>query len=142
MLIRTLLMNLMSKKKKHPDINCPFCDSPAEWVSHSEIYGRIYNQAAHMIWLCRQCDAYVGCHNNTKQPLGQMANAHMRKARKLTKELFIKVCLNGQWKCDKHLKESAYCWLARELDITRHECHFGDFTVERCREAYRILQKV
>jgi len=71
-----------------------------------------------------------------------MANAHMRKARKLTKKLFINKCLMGVWKCDKHLKESAYCWLAREMNITRAQCHFGDFTVEQCRDAYRILLKV
>jgi len=133
----------MGKKKKHPDVICPFCDSPAEWVSHAEIYnGKVYNEKAHMIWLCRQCDAYVGTHQNSKRPLGQMANAHMRKARKMTKELFINKCLMGNWNCNAILKNAAYAMLADRMGISTDACHFGDFTVEQCREAWVILAKI
>lgn len=129
-------------KGKNIKVTCPFCDQPAEWVSHAEIYGKVFNKDAHMIWLCRPCDAYVGTHQNSKRPLGQMANAHMRRARKLTKELFINKCLMGNWKCNKTLKSAAYAMLADRMGITVDECHFGDFTVEQCRDAYRILQKI
>lgn len=52
---------------------CPYCKRPAKWVENKEIYGKNYGKS-YMMWLCKPCDAYVGCHNNTKEPLGTLAN--------------------------------------------------------------------
>lgn len=37
---------------------CPYCGKPTEYVDSSVIYGRSYG----MIYLCRDCRAYVGVH--------------------------------------------------------------------------------
>lgn len=120
---------------------CPYCDKKAEWVENKEIYGKNYGKS-YMIWLCRDCDAYVGCHKNSRKPLGRLADAKTRNARKLTKNLFIEKCLNGNWKCEKNLKVSAYHWLSSQLGITREQCHFGDFDIEMCRKVYRVLLNI
>jgi hypothetical protein len=63
-------------------MNCSYCGRPAEWVPNSEVYGRNYGKS-YMIWLCRPCDAYVGCHNNTKNPKGRLfANRPLHAARR------------------------------------------------------------
>ena len=40
---------------------CPYCGKPTEFVDSSVIYGRSYG----MIYLCRDCRAYVGVHKGT-----------------------------------------------------------------------------
>ena len=56
---------------------CPYCNKPAKWVQNKEIYGRNYGKS-YMAWWCKPCDAYVGCHNNTKDPLGKIADRETR----------------------------------------------------------------
>ena len=63
-------------------MNCNHCNQEAEWVENKEVYGKNYGQS-YMIWLCRPCDAYVGCHNNTKTPKG---NFLAKAKRSLPKE--------------------------------------------------------
>lgn len=41
---------------------CPYCGKPTEFVDSSVIYGRSYG----MIYLCRDCRAYVGVHKGTR----------------------------------------------------------------------------
>ena len=57
---------------------CPYCGKPTEYVDSSIIYGRSYG----MIYLCRDCRAYVGVHKGTDQALGRLANAELREAKK------------------------------------------------------------
>ena len=59
---------------------CPYCKEQAEWVENKEIYGRNYGKS-YMVWLCKKCNAYVGCHKNTKEPLGTLANKELRDLR-------------------------------------------------------------
>ena len=126
--------------KKHKDPICPYCKTKAQWVSHSEIYnGKVFNEKAHMIWLCKPCDAYVGCHQNTKQPLGTIVNAATRRARKLTKEAFIKNYLRGNWNCKPVMKNMAYETLAERMGISKKKCHFAMFDIETCRKAWKVI---
>lgn len=57
---------------------CPYCGRSTEYVDSSVIYGRSYG----MIYLCRDCRAYVGVHKGTDQALGRLANAELREAKK------------------------------------------------------------
>jgi hypothetical protein len=41
---------------------CPYCNQESQFVDSSVIYGKSYG----MIYLCSDCDAYVGCHNEIK----------------------------------------------------------------------------
>lgn len=57
---------------------CPYCGRPTEFVDSSVIYGRSYG----MIYLCRDCRAYVGVHKGTDQALGRLEMQNYGKPRK------------------------------------------------------------
>ncbi len=59
---------------------CPYCDREAPWVENKELYRKNYGKS-YMCYYCKLCDAYVGCHNNTREPLGTMANRELRALR-------------------------------------------------------------
>ena len=61
-------------------MNCPYCGKEAEWCENSRIYGKNYG-ASYMCYFCEPCNAYVGCHQNTRKPLGTMANKELREMR-------------------------------------------------------------
>lgn len=75
----------MTAKKTGPP--CPYCNSPTEFIDSKRVYGRWYG------WLLActrypQCDAYVGCHGESKNPLGRLANAELRAAKKAAHAAF------------------------------------------------------
>lgn len=110
---------------------CNYCNKPAVWVQNKEIYGVNYGRS-YMVWLCRPCDAYVGCHSNTRRSLGTLANRRLRALRKTAKDLFIDKKLGGTWKCNHTLKNSAYWWLKTKFGLREDEAHFGMFNEEMC----------
>lgn len=59
---------------------CPYCDKLCLWCDNSEIYGKNIGKS-HKIWLCKDCNAYVHCHNNTMIPMGELANKELRDLR-------------------------------------------------------------
>lgn len=77
---------------------CPYCGKPTEYVDSSVIYGRSYG----MIYLCRDCKAYVGVHKGTDQALGRLANAELREAKKEAHFYFDQIAktslINKIWK--------------------------------------------
>lgn len=108
-------------------MNCPYCGKSAEWVENKEIYGRNYGKS-YMCYLCKSCDAYVGCHENSRKPLGRMANRELREWRKKAKNMFIAEKI-GDWK-NKPKKKESYAWLK---NLMGKEFHFGDSTIEECK---------
>lgn len=61
-------------------MNCPYCSKLAIWCENKEIYGKNYGKS-YMVYLCKDCDAYVGCHKNSEIPLGTMATRELRTLR-------------------------------------------------------------
>lgn len=62
---------------------CPYCGGSSELVSDEVIYGA--GRSFGMIYRCsnvQHCDAYVGANDETKEPLGTLANASLREFRK------------------------------------------------------------
>ena len=112
-------------------MKCPYCKQEAEWVENKEVYGVNYGRS-YMIWLCRDCDAYVGCHKNTKKAYGSLANKHLRHLRVEAKNLFIQKFLGGDWHCPKHVKEKAYAHIKGYLGRSKNRTHFGKFREETC----------
>ena len=116
------------------DIRCPYCNEPAELTDSAEIYNGV---SYGMIWLCRPCHAYVGTHKNSKThaPLGRLANAELREAKKLAHLFFDRL-----WKSDSMKRKEAYQWLADKLDIPVKSCHIGMFDVEQCNKVVRLCR--
>lgn len=67
---------------------CPYCGFDVKFSSKSDIiYGRDYG----VIYLCSNypsCDAFVGCHNGTKNSLGRLANKELREKKKIAHYYF------------------------------------------------------
>jgi hypothetical protein len=89
------------------------------------------------VWACLPCDAWVGCHRNSKRhaPLGRLANRELRIAKMEAHAAFdplwrAKVDRDG---CSKQAaRGAAYRWLAEQLQIDRAACHIGMFDEELC----------
>lgn len=104
-------------------MKCPYCGKDAEWVENKAVYGKNYGKS-YMIWLCRDCDAYVGCHNNTKEPLGTMANARLRKAR-----IEAHNAIDPLWKSGKVKRNHVYGLLHKMFG---KEIHIGNSDLSLC----------
>ena len=126
----------MTLRKEIETPRCQYCNDDAQWVENKEIYGRNYGKS-YMVWLCKKCDAYVGCHNNTKKPLGMLANKELREARKQAKNLFISKKLEDDWK-NKQLRAKGYDWLKT---IFNKEFHFGESTINECKLVIKTLRR-
>ncbi len=124
---------------------CPYCQGRAQLVSSKEVYnGRDYGP----IYLCRPCDAWVGCHKGMTKPLGRLANAELRKWKIAAHDAFDPIW-RRRW-IRKHSEDpkykkgmargGRYKKLAELMGIPRAECHIGMFDVEQCRLTVEICQ--
>lgn len=105
-------------------MNCPYCDNLALWCENKEIYGKNYGKS-YMCYLCKDCDAYVGCHNNTRRPLGTMANKELRQER-------IKVHdhIDKFWKSGEFSRKHVYKATSKHIG---KEYHTGECDLETCK---------
>jgi hypothetical protein len=106
---------------------CPYCGANSEHVDGKVVYPHRPDLAEKRFWLCRPCDAYVGCHDGTPEPLGRLANAELRKMKSAAHSAF-----DPLWR-DGHMKRSAaYKRLAEHLGLDSEQCHIGMFDVAMC----------
>ena len=113
-------------------VYCPYCGKRAEFVDSAEIYhGKSYG----MIYLCRQCDAYVGCHGNGDTPKGRLANAELRRWKIAAHAAFDPLWKYGKF---KHRRNAAYAWLAGKMGLPQEKTHIGMFDVAECQRVIGI----
>lgn len=110
---------------------CPYCNKEAAWVSNEVVYGRRYGKS-YMCYYCRDCDAYVGCHQNSRTPLGTMANKELRK-----KRMEVHAVLDPIWKSGKRSRKKVYRMLR---DAFGEEVHVGEADLERCDEIIKTIK--
>lgn len=116
------------------EVFCPYCGKRAEFVDSAEVYhGRSYG----MIYLCRPCDAYVGCHGNGKgdSPKGRLANAELRRWKIAAHNAFDPLWKFGPF---RGLRNSAYAWLAEQMGLPKEKTHIGMFDVAECQQVIQI----
>lgn len=116
--------------------HCPNCGSPVGLVENDAIYGTHYGEWP---WAYRctddVCDSHVGLHPFTSIPLGTLADAPTRAARREAKQIF-----NLTWRREMTRTE-AYKWLAGRLGIANsEECHIGWFSVEQCAQVVEVCR--
>lgn len=134
-----------TRKKRYadwlpPPIECRYCKRLVKYVNNSAIYGRSIGRWP-MIYLCKPCDAYVGCHDGTCYPLGTLANKALRHARKVNKAHFEPLWQQGPER-KFETRTAAYEWLARELRIPPSKCHWGMFELDRAIEAGLVCYRM
>ena len=114
---------------------CPYCQSEPVLTSNAAIYGREYGDWPYA-YLCPCCKAYVGLHPDTDLPLGTLADAELRAARKKAKSNFIRISKRLQLN-----RTDSYKWLSEATGIPSEKCHFGMFDLEHCQLAYSACKK-
>ena len=120
---------------------CPYCGKEAKLVGGDVIYKRRPDLASLFFWLCKECDAYVGCHKKgatyRKQGLsfvsdgtvafGTMADFELRYARKFLHDLF-----DPLWKSKSMTRTQAYKWLQNKTGLSEDEAHISMMNVDTC----------
>lgn len=101
-------------------------------MENNAIYGKNYGNS-YMMWLCRPCDARVGCHNNTKKPLGTLAGPVVRAWR-----VHVHTLLDPIWKSKKAGRDEIYGRMKQEFG---REIHAGEADDETCRIVIAWLEK-
>jgi len=114
-------------------VTCQYCGKPAELVDSARIYGASYGN----MWLCHPCGAYVGCVGKSNKPLGTLANAELRTARKAAHRAFDRI-----WRDEKILtRVKAYEWLSEKMGKPKKETHIAMFDVAECEKVIDISVK-
>lgn len=107
---------------------CPYCNNLAELVNGEIVYPHRKDLYEKLFYICKPCDAYVGVHVNTTNPLGRLANAKLRHYKKKAHEAF-----DPLWKNSYMSRKEAYKWLAKKLNIPAKDCHIGMFNIAQCK---------
>lgn len=122
---------------------CPYCLKSSKLVKGNVIYPLRKHLYAKSYYHCSRCKAWVGCHPNSIEPMGRLANASLRTARMEAHAAFDPIWetasgSNGRTKRTERLK--AYIWLARELGMPVRDCHIGMFDIKTCRKVVMLCQ--
>ncbi len=104
---------------------CPYCNKEARWCDNAEKYGKRYGRS-YMCYWCKDCDAYVGCHNNTKEPLGTMANKELRQWR-----MKVHAKIDPLWKSGQFTRKEVYKKIS---EIIGKRYHTGESDIEQCKK--------
>lgn len=133
-------MSRRNKRKRtqqyKPKVYCPYCNKQAALVDSRLMYQKSYGQ----VWLCFTCQAWVGCHKATLRPLGTLAKADLRIARRHAHRSFDML-----WKAKKanghdNARTLGYQWLADQMGLDMRKCHIGYFSIEQCEQVIAICQ--
>lgn len=116
------------------DVICNYCGRKAELVDSKVIYGTSYGK----MYLCRRCNAYVGCHKGTDRPLGRLADAELRYWKKAAHAVFDPLWRQGRFRGQR---KAAYEWLAEQMGLPVEQTHIGMFGVAQCKQAIKIVQE-
>ena len=101
-------------------VYCDYCGRQAEYVDSKVVYGKSYG----MMYLCRNCMAYVGVHKGTDKPLGRLANAELRYWKKRAHAVFDPLWQRGRFRGHRNA-EQTNIWM---------------FDVAQCRKAIHIIE--
>lgn len=114
---------------------CPYCSSKTKLIDSKEIYGKSYGYA----YICKDCNAYSGCHHGGTLSYGMIANYDLREMRKKTHELFDVLWLNRSPKTRAKL----YRQLSKFLGIDFTKTHIGMFNLSLCKKTimFTIIKK-
>ena len=142
----------MAKHRKPP--RCIECGAEAVLMTGKDVYPRNPEFWDKPIWICWTpgCGARCGCHPGTTKPLGRPAGAALRRARQMLHGLLDPIWKQAdqlsvyapednrtRWQIRGRARKRVYAWLRERMGLTEKECHVGEFSIEQCREAWRLL---
>lgn len=112
---------------------CRYCGCKVILTDASVIHG---HKNRGEIYFCPNCNANVGVHKKTKQPMGTLANKVLSLERAETHRVF-----DSLWKAKRMTRANAYEWLAKKMDLPKHRTHIGYFEIEDCERVIRICRE-
>lgn len=115
--------------------HCNVCRSTVSLVTNDVIYGSQYGKWP-WAYKCDNCDAYVGLHEFTNLPLGTLADAGTREARKRAKNEF-----NPLWNTGNMTRSEAYKWLADAMGISTKVCHIAMMDSQQCAQVVALCKE-
>lgn len=130
------------------DVDCPYCGNKAEFHQSSAIVygGRDFGP----IYLCKCypiCDSYVGCHKDSKKPLGRLADKNLRYWKKQAHAHFDPLWqekkINKIFKKfipDVTNRKKTYIWLSEQLGLELDRTHIGMFDVKTCKRVVELCK--
>lgn len=121
--------------KRNDRVTCQYCNLTAAKVHGIDIYPHRPDLQSKVFYLCKGCDAYVGCHPGTSIPLGILANAELRQAKRDAHLAFDRL-----WKEGRITRSKAYIVLARLMMRNPKNTHIGMMSVEQCRRVMAICE--
>lgn len=121
-------------------IYCCQCrkDVKARLTTGEEIYPHRDDLFSLPFWKCDTCKNYVGCHHKTDKPtnpLGNIPNMEMRRARSKIHEILDPLYKNGTYN-RKHL----YNKLSKALGYSYHTGEIK--TIEEARRVYQAIKEI
>lgn len=116
-------------------VRCVYCGRGARLVLGSALYPHRLDLASRAFWRCDPCAAHVGCHPGGTQPLGELANFELRKARSAAHRAFDPI-----WREGKMKRRDAYYWLSRQLGVRWRDCHIGQFDLTLCQRVMDVMR--
>lgn len=117
-----------------PPEECRYCGGEVRQVSQKEFYGQSYGGGS--LYVCYECNARVGTHDGSSDPLGLLANQELLDLRKKVHELF-----DPMWRENGTSRQEAYeFFFGSMLGLPEHRQHVGMLTKEECEKAIRILE--
>ena len=113
---------------------CPYCNKDTELIDSAEIYG---GKSYGLMYICRDCNAYVGCYRDTDKALGRLADFQLRDFKHRAHLHFDKI-----WQENPSIgRRDAYRWLAQQMDIPVELTHIGMFEVDMCQKVIELSEE-
>ena len=124
-------------------VKCQYCHKLARLTTGAEVWPNSPGLGHKKVWKCDRDDAWVGCHEGTESPLGQLADGPLRYARIAAHEAFDPI-----WKIMASVKRwdraaarvKTNEWLAAQLGLPVDQCQFGGMTYEVCLKATALCR--
>ena len=129
-LLHLLKMTLKDDPLVLLGLSCPYCGAPSELVADTEIYGRSYGGRC---YVCRPCDAWVGCHRGTAKALGRLAYRELRQLKHQAHEAFDPI-----WRDGYLPRTAAYEILSIAFGLPAWQTHIGMFDEDMCHAVIRL----
>jgi hypothetical protein len=134
---------------------CPYCQQASRLVTGADVYPHRDDLMEKRFYQCVPCEAHVGTHAKSGEPLGTLANATLRSLRSAAHDAFDPLWkravdgeMHGRKKRNQHVAQighyikkhrtAAYTLLAKAMDISVENCHIGVFTEDQCRQVIHL----
>lgn len=124
-------------------VTCQYCDRLARLTTGAEVYPNTAHLKTKKFWVCDPCKARVGCKEGTDMPLGNLADPHLRAARKKAHDAFTplwKFMWSKKGGDQDAYRKKTYGWLASELHVPVEECRFILMEYELCLKAVQVCR--